>query len=54
MTSHLPSAVILIRDISAGVPMNAPTPPATIPITALVAKFGFLPSLEERTLKFIM
>ena len=30
---YLPSAVILMREISAGVPMNAPDAPATIPKT---------------------
>ena len=29
--AYLPSAVILINEISAGVPMNAPDAPATIP-----------------------
>lgn len=43
---YLPSAVILISEISAGVPTNAPIPPAVHPITAFMKKFGFTPSLK--------
>ena len=35
-----------MREISAGVPTNAPTPPAAIPMAAFVAKFGGFPSGE--------
>ena len=45
--TYLPSAVILIRDISAGVPTKAPMAPAVRPIPAFVAKFGGLPSLKQ-------
>jgi len=36
----LPSAVILIKATSAGVPTNAPTQPAAIPSNAFTIKFG--------------
>ena len=40
---YLPSDVILIRDTSAGVPTNAPIPPAVIPMAAFVKKLGGFP-----------
>ncbi|KYQ48767.1 hypothetical protein ALC60_12273 [Trachymyrmex zeteki] len=39
---NLPSAVILIKATSAGVPTNAPTQPAAIPSTAFTMKFVLL------------
>jgi len=37
---NLPSAVILIKATSAGVPTNAPTQPAVMPSTAFTIKLG--------------
>lgn len=44
---NLPSAVILIKATSAGVPTNAPTQPAAIPSTAFTMKFGCVSFLNE-------
>ena len=44
--SDLPSAVILMSEISAGVPMKLPTPPAAMPMAAFMKKLGDLLSLE--------
>lgn len=44
MYIYLPSEVILIKDISAGVPKNAPTAPAVIPMPAFIKKPGGFPS----------
>jgi len=46
--TYRPSAVMRIREISAGVPMKLPTAPAVTPIIAFVAKFGGFPSLAEQ------
>ena len=45
LRTHLPSDVILISATSAGVPTNAPMPPAVTPIKAFMAKLGGFPSL---------
>ena len=45
---YLPSAVILMSATSAGVPTNAPTPPADIPIAALTKKLGGFPSFLQK------
>ena len=44
-SAYLPSAVILMSEISAGVPMKLPTAPAVIPIPAFMKKLGGFPSL---------
>ena len=45
--TNLPSPVMRIREISAGVPMKLPIPPAAMPMPAFMKKFGDLLSLEE-------
>ncbi|KYN29816.1 hypothetical protein ALC57_00697 [Trachymyrmex cornetzi] len=44
---NLPSAVILIKATSAGVPTNAPTQPAAIPSTAFTMKLGCVSFLNQ-------
>ena len=44
---YLPSDVMRMRATSAGVPTNAPTAPAAIPIPALMKNDGGLPSVLQ-------
>lgn len=50
---RFPSDVIRIKEISAGVPTNAPHAPALIPSAAFFKKLGGLPSLFENFSKRI-
>ena len=46
-STRLPSDVILIREISAGVPMKLPIAPAVTPMAAFLRNDGGLPCLWE-------
>lgn len=50
---NLPSAVILIKATSAGVPTNAPTQPAVMPSAAFVIKLGWLSFLNKKHVYFL-